>query len=72
MSPISRIVSQTLRSRLSIQTFWFVVNIDEGFDKNKLEKIRSIEKTPVLKNSESIDKNYWWICIEETLYQTTN
>ena len=44
MSPISHIVSQTLSSRLSIQTFWFVVNIDRGFDKNKLEKNRTVSK----------------------------
>ena len=45
----------------------FIVKIEGGFDRYKLEKSRIVPKNAGLpENSNSFEKNYSWICIEET------
>ena len=40
---------KTMSSSLCLQKFSFLVKIERGFDENKLEKSRRMEKTPVFK-----------------------
>ena len=72
MSPVCRIVPHSaIRSSLCSQGFWFLVKIEGGFGKNKLERSREVpKKTPVLKTRNAISgirnirNSLYQVCIE--------
>ena len=60
----SRIVPKIPRSPLCLLNIPFLVEVEGGFNKNKLGKSRVVQEKR-RKNSESVENKYWWICIEK-------